>query len=286
MVRRKFWKLIFVATLIFGFGISVFGKAAKDSQVFLKENLETWDRENVAGGTGTLAGKFSFTRNNAEPSFVIKEIGWMTLKPGDSIGSHAHGDNEDAYVIVSGTGEFTGSDGKAVKVGPQDITIARPGQSHALKNTGTEPLVFLDVVSKSVELTEEQKKEVLEAKQYFPKEELFTWDRMDLGGGKGKLGGTFAFSRNDSKPSYTIYEMGWYTLGPGDSIGHHKHVDNDDAIILVVGEGEFSDTDNVITKVGPGAITIARPGQAHGLVNTGKETMLLFGAIAKEPPKK
>ena len=44
---------------------------------------------------------------------------------------------------------FTDSTGKQTQVGAGDITIARPGQSHALKNTGKEPLVFLDLIAET-----------------------------------------------------------------------------------------------------------------------------------------
>lgn len=121
--------------------------AANAQQVFPKDKLVTWDRENAAGGTGTLAGKFSFTRREATKDQAIKEIGWMTLKPGDSVGMHKHETNEDAYVIISGEGVFSDTAGNETKVKAGDITIARKGDSHALKNTGTEPLVFLDVIA-------------------------------------------------------------------------------------------------------------------------------------------
>ena len=77
---------------------------------------------------------------------VIKEIGWMTLQPGASIGMHKHENNEDAYIIVSGEGVFTDSAGKETPVKGGDITIARPGDTHALKCSGNVPLVFLDVI--------------------------------------------------------------------------------------------------------------------------------------------
>ena len=71
----------------------------------------------------------------------------MTLQPGASIGLHTHDANEDAYIIVSGEGVFTDSVGKESPVRAGDITIARKGEAHGLKNTGTEPLVFLDVIA-------------------------------------------------------------------------------------------------------------------------------------------
>lgn len=115
-------------------------------QLYKKEDLKTWDRENVAGGSGVLAGKFSHTRNDAPEDWAIKEIGWMTLEPGSSIGMHKHEINEDTYIIVSGEGEFTDTAGNVTPVKAGDITIARKGDSHALKNTGNTPLVFLDII--------------------------------------------------------------------------------------------------------------------------------------------
>ena len=119
---------------------------AGEPQLYTKETLKTWNRDNVAGGQGTLYGQFGFNRNDATKDMVIKEIGWMTLQPGASIGMHKHENNEDAYIIVSGQGVFTDSAGKETPVKGGDITIARPGDTHALKNSGNEPLVFLDVI--------------------------------------------------------------------------------------------------------------------------------------------
>ena len=122
------------------------GTAVAADQIYKKENLITWNRDNVAGGLGTLYGQFSHTRNEAPADWALKEIGWMTLKPGASIGMHKHEVNEDTYIIVSGEGVFTDSQGKERHVKGGDITIARKGDQHALKNTGTEDLVFLDII--------------------------------------------------------------------------------------------------------------------------------------------
>ena len=122
--------------------------AAESQQYFAKEDFITWDREKVGqDAVGTLYGKFPFNRSTASPDFIIKEVGWMTLNPGDSVGLHKHTTNEDAFVIISGEGVFTDSDGKEFKLKPGDVTIARQGQSHAIKNTGGEPLVFLVVIA-------------------------------------------------------------------------------------------------------------------------------------------
>lgn len=107
-------------------------------QVYQRERLITLNKQNVADGNGTLYGKFSFTRDTAVPEQAIKEIGWMTLYRGDSVGLHPHSINEDAYIIVSGEGIFTDGSGTDTVVRAGDITIARPGQKHGLRNEKAE----------------------------------------------------------------------------------------------------------------------------------------------------
>ena len=108
--------------------------AAASVQLFKDAELITLDKMEVAGGKGTLYGRFSFTRDQALPEHAIKEIGFMRLEPGDSIGVHAHALNEDTYDILSGTGVI--ADGETeTQVAGGDITLARPGQKHSLFNT-------------------------------------------------------------------------------------------------------------------------------------------------------
>ena len=101
-------------------------------QVYPKAELAPWDRK----------------QTNEKDAF--REIGWLTLPPGASIGLHKHDNNEDVYIIISGQGIFTDSNGKETEVKAGDITIARQGQSHALKNAGEEPLVFLDLIAQTL----------------------------------------------------------------------------------------------------------------------------------------
>jgi len=117
-------------------------------QVYKKADLLKWNREKTAGGEGELLGDFAFTRHQTDSRDAFKEIGWLTLPKGASIGLHKHNDNEDVYIIVSGKGLFTDGNGKETAVEAGDITIARTGQSHALKNIGDEPLIFLNPVAK------------------------------------------------------------------------------------------------------------------------------------------
>jgi mannose-6-phosphate isomerase-like protein (cupin superfamily) len=117
------------------------------ADIYKEKELVVHDKDKAGGGTGVLFGRYAFERNTPPEASPVREIGWLTLKPGDSIGFHKHEVNEDVYVIVSGTGVFKNNDGTESPVGPGDITIATLGQSHALTNTGKEDLVFVSVIA-------------------------------------------------------------------------------------------------------------------------------------------
>lgn len=67
------------------------------ADVFTKEELIKSNKEAAGGGKGTLVGEYAFTRDKALKDHAIKEISWLTLQPGDSIGFHKHTTNEDTY---------------------------------------------------------------------------------------------------------------------------------------------------------------------------------------------
>ncbi|MDR2136739.1 MAG: cupin domain-containing protein [Synergistaceae bacterium] len=117
------------------------------ADIFKQKDLIVLDKEKAGGGVGVLYGKYAFTREMPPMENPVREIGWLTLKPGDSIGFHKHEVNEDVYIIVSGTGLFKDNDGKEYEVEPGDVTIARKGQSHGLANTGKEDLLVISVIA-------------------------------------------------------------------------------------------------------------------------------------------
>ena len=116
-------------------------------QVYSDMDFLKQDKEKLGGGTGTIHAAYAFPRTTATAEQAIKEIAWLTIPAGSSIGLHQHANNEDAYIIVKGHGVFTDTLGKTTPVGPGDVTIARPGNKHGLANTGKEDLVILDVVA-------------------------------------------------------------------------------------------------------------------------------------------
>lgn len=253
----------------------------KHVQCWCEQQLFDKNVENAGGGYGTLYGKFAFRREQALEMDAIKEIGWMTLKKGTYIGKHLHKDNEDAYLIISGKGIFTDSDGNEIEVGPGDMTIARPGQSHGLSNPYGKDLVFLDIIAKNSAADLEAIMANPTGQVFLLEKDLFEKNVENAGGGVGTLYGKFAFRREQATDDQAIKEIGLMTLKPGDSIGFHQHKDNDDTYIIISGTGTFTDNNKVKTIVGPKAVTIAGPGESHALENTGKEDLVFIDLIAK-----
>ena len=258
-----------------------FAEPVKHGQCYTIAELTELDKEDVGGGKGTLHGEFAFVRDNALEDDAIKEIGFMTLKHGAFIGLHAHKDNEDAYLILSGTGIFTDGEGNAWVVKPGDMTIARPGQWHGLANLQSDELLFLDIIAKNGAADLEAIKSN-PTPQYYPFEKLFDLNKEKAGGeGKGTLYGKFAFRREQATENQAIKEIGLMTLKPGASISLHKHEANEDTYIILSGSGLFIDGEGNEYIVGPQSVTIAVAGEAHALKNTGTEDLVFIDLIAQ-----
>lgn len=274
-------QILAVTLLLLVMASFAYAEPVKHGQCWTVSELTELDKENVAGGKGTLHGEFAFIRDNARDEDAIKEIGFMTLKHGAFIGLHSHADNEDAYLILSGTGIFTDGSGNAYVVRPGDMTIARPGQWHGLANINSEELVFLDIIAKNGSADLEAIK-ANPTPQYFPADKLFDKNVEHAGGtGEGTLYGKFAFRREQADINHAIKEIGLMTLKPGDSIGLHKHDANEDTYIILAGKGLFVDGEGNEYIVGPESVTIAVAGESHSLKNIGTEDLVFIDLIAQ-----
>ena len=274
-------QILAVTLLLLVMASFAYAEPVKHGQCWTVSELTELDKENVAGGKGTLHGEFAFIRDNARDEDAITEIGFMTLKHGAFIGLHSHADNEDAYLILSGTGIFTDGSGNAYVVRPGDMTIARPGQWHGLANINSEELVFLDIIAKNGSADLEAIK-ANPTPQYFPADKLFDKNVEHAGGtGEGTLYGKFAFRREQADINHAIKESGLMTLKPGDSIGLHKHDANEDTYIILAGKGLFVDGEGNEYVVGPESVTIAVAGESHSLKNIGTEDLVFIDLIAQ-----
>ena len=89
------------------------------------------------GGAGPTTA-YSFFADQPGLGFVLRK---RVLHPGAGIGLHQH-HKDEIYYVVSGRGLYA-LDGKQYEVGPGDALLTRSGSTHAIQQTGSEPLVIL-----------------------------------------------------------------------------------------------------------------------------------------------
>jgi len=94
---------------------------------------------NARGGEGTIFGRRLLGPDSGS---TILGIGITRLPPGTSVGFHEHHGEEDFYYCLSGHGIVLDHDTEKPFT-PGTFQITRSGQGQAIRNTGTEDLVFL-----------------------------------------------------------------------------------------------------------------------------------------------
>ena len=73
-------------------------------------------------------------------------VSWYEIAPGDACTMHVHEGKTETWLVVAGTGEAR-IGAAALAVGPGDMMITRAGTPHGLRNTGSEPLRFVNIVA-------------------------------------------------------------------------------------------------------------------------------------------
>jgi mannose-6-phosphate isomerase-like protein (cupin superfamily) len=109
-----------------------------------KANKTTTDKPK--GGIGLMSGLSYVAEKNRPDNTRLTMAAVNTLPPGGSLGVHTHQENEEIYLILEGTGIYTDQDGNTHPVGSGDLTLTRQTKSHALANTGNQPLVFAAII--------------------------------------------------------------------------------------------------------------------------------------------
>jgi len=72
-------------------------------------------------------------------------------EPGSEQPMHSHPEAEQVYVVVSGTGLMRVDD-EAQEVAPGTLVFIPRGAKHAIRNTGSEPLVYVSATSPPFEM--------------------------------------------------------------------------------------------------------------------------------------
>jgi mannose-6-phosphate isomerase-like protein (cupin superfamily) len=69
----------------------------------------------------------------------------VALEQGISVGEHMHEGDAEYFWILSGQGIVTEVDGEKI-VNPGDFVATGDGESHAIRNENSEPLVFVALI--------------------------------------------------------------------------------------------------------------------------------------------
>lgn len=108
----------------------------------IKNNVFSAAKEWVVAHEGE--GQIEFVRAFESKDFNtgLSFIDYVEIPPGSSIGIHRHGDNEEVYFIVEGSGIMTTND-EQYRVHGGDLIVNYRGWSHGLKNNMDMPLKVL-----------------------------------------------------------------------------------------------------------------------------------------------
>jgi len=88
-------------------------------------------QESSHGGDGPVDLYEVWSKDDFESA--IDFFDRVVVKPGSTVGTHRHGDNEEMYVILSGTGTMT-IDGTPTRIKAGDMILNRAGGEHGLVN--------------------------------------------------------------------------------------------------------------------------------------------------------
>lgn len=75
----------------------------------------------------------------------VKTFAKITVPAGCSIGYHQHEGDFETYYLVAGQGEYS-DNGALSSVGTGDVLRCAEGDSHSIKNTGDDDLVFIALI--------------------------------------------------------------------------------------------------------------------------------------------
>lgn len=98
-----------------------------------------------------------------------------------------------------------------------------------------------------------------------------------LAGGKGTCTVCSIVTKDELLGHGRLYSK--VIVPPGASLGFHQHIGETEPYYILSGEGNFTDNDGTVTKVGPGDCCIIEPGQSHGIANTGTENLEFMALV-------
>ena len=82
-----------------------------------------------------------------EPQTRGMKAGRVYLLPGQSCGQHSTGQREELLVFLSGSGKAIIEGSEPLDIGVGRVAYIPPQTLHDVKNTGTEPLIYIYCVA-------------------------------------------------------------------------------------------------------------------------------------------
>jgi mannose-6-phosphate isomerase-like protein (cupin superfamily) len=131
---------ILLALIVFSFGVPAAVSIAQSTPP--KHRSTTMSLE-CAGDDCPLLKGF--------PQTAGLRSGFVRLQPGETVGWHTTGTNEETLVILHGKGEAQIDGASAMPVTEKMIAYIPPATRHNVKNTGEAPLEYVYVVATAAE---------------------------------------------------------------------------------------------------------------------------------------
>jgi mannose-6-phosphate isomerase-like protein (cupin superfamily) len=100
-------------------------------------------RENMRGGDGRVTVRHFFKKE--EFAAQARLCAHLLLPPGASIGPHQHEGEDEVYIVLRGSGILDDGVTQA-RVSAGDSILTGRGESHAVRNDGSEPLEMIAVI--------------------------------------------------------------------------------------------------------------------------------------------
>ena len=101
-------------------------------------------KEHAQGGEGSV--EFNHILEKEEFFGHARLFSHTVIPPGCGIGVHTHVKATEPYYILKGKAEFIDADGSVTVVGPGDVCVIDPGQSHGIRNPFDEPMEMIALI--------------------------------------------------------------------------------------------------------------------------------------------
>ena len=83
------------------------------------------------------------------PETYTMRSGYMVLAPSKSVGKHSTRANEEAVIVLAGTGEMKITEGKNLRLRAYSVAYCPPFTEHDVVNTGQDTLRYIWLVAKA-----------------------------------------------------------------------------------------------------------------------------------------